>query len=124
MGSVIAKFRGCSPRSKAAMLDSIGPRRGDRMPRFRQSLMSGLLLVLLLGAWSAPSAVAQQADTPSFLPTSDVAVFYRFDRVPEGGQPHALRITYTKAGERVRLDAYRWVEAKYPYKAVIFDRPA
>lgn len=95
------------------------------MPRLGQSIVPGLLMALLPSAWPAPSAVAQQADTPLFLPTSDVTVFYQFDRVPEDGQlPHALRITYAKAGERVRLDAYRWVEAKYPYWAVIFDRPA
>jgi hypothetical protein len=94
------------------------------MPKFRHGLRSALLATSLAGASSAPSAVAQQASTPLFLPTSDVAVFYRFDRVPEGREPHAVRMIYTKAGERVRADYYRFVEAKQPFLAIIYDRPA
>jgi hypothetical protein len=35
-----------------------------------------------------------------------------------------MQVTYTLAGERVRIEYFRWVEAKYPYLALIFDHPA
>lgn len=94
------------------------------MPRFGEGLLSGLLVALLPSVWSAPSAWAQQAGTPLLHPTSDVTVLYRFDRVPEGREPHAVQITYTNAGERVRADYLRFVDAKYPFLTLIFDRPA
>ncbi len=94
------------------------------MPTFSEGLRSGLLLMSLAGALSVPGAVAQQASTPLLFPTSDVAVLYRFDRVPEGREPHAMQITYTKAGQRVRLDYYRFVEAKSPFLSIVFDRTA
>ncbi|HME26245.1 MAG TPA: hypothetical protein VKI44_33780 [Acetobacteraceae bacterium] len=56
------------------------------------------------------------------LPKSDVVVTYRFDNGPLNG-PHKLQVSYSQAGERVRLDFFRWMEAKVPYKSVIFDRP-
>jgi hypothetical protein len=31
-----------------------------------------------------------------------------------------FRVTYTEAGDRVRIDFFRWMEAKVPYKSVIF----
>jgi hypothetical protein len=36
--------------------------------------------------------------------------------------PHKLQVTYTERGERVRLDFFRWMEAKVPFQSVIFDR--
>jgi hypothetical protein len=80
----------------------------------------GLLVALLQGLWSTPSAWAQ-VDRPLSLPKADVTVTYRFDKMPYGG-PRKLRITYAKGGELVRVDAFRWVEAKYPSVSTIFDR--
>jgi hypothetical protein len=74
---------------------------------------------LLPGAWAQQA----QADRPQVIPKSDVAVIYRFDGVAKN-YPRKLQITYTKAGERVRIDYFRWFEAKYPYLTLIFDRPA
>jgi hypothetical protein len=81
----------------------------------------GLLGALLQGFWSPPSAWAQ-VDRPLSLPKADVTVTYRFDRMPYGG-PKKLRITYAKGGELVRVDSFRWSEAKYPTVSTIFDRP-
>ena len=81
----------------------------------------GLLVALLQGLWSMPSAWAQ-VDRPLSLPKADVTVTYRFDKMPYGG-PKKLRITYAKGGELVRVDSFRWSEAKYPTVSTIFDRP-
>jgi hypothetical protein len=92
------------------------------MGRQAKRMPLGLLLVALLqGLWSTPSAWAQ-VDRPLSLPKADVTVTYRFDKMPYGG-PKKLRITYTKGGELVRVDAFRWIEAKYPTASTIFDRP-
>jgi hypothetical protein len=82
----------------------------------------GLLVALLQGLWSTPSTRAQM-DGPLRLPKADVTVTYRFDNMPYGG-PKKLRITYAKGGELVRVDTFRWIEAKYPSASVIFDRRA
>lgn len=93
------------------------------MRRFGPGLLSGLLVASLLGAWSASSARAQPVDAPLFLPKSDVAVIYRLDGITAGG-PRKMQVTYTLAGQRVRIDYFRWFEAKYPYLALIYDHPA
>jgi len=87
----------------------------------------GMLPVLLLAlpphlSW-LPLAHAQQADRPLSLPRDDVAVTYRYDGAPEGS-PRQMQITYADKGERVRIEYFRWPEAKVPYLALIFDRPA
>jgi hypothetical protein len=82
---------------------------------------AGLLVALLQSLWST-SSVGAQVDRPLSLPKADVTVTYRFDNMPYGG-PRKLRITYAKGGELVRVDIFRWVEAKYPSKWNIFDRP-
>jgi hypothetical protein len=69
------------------------------------------------------SAWGQQEDHPLALPKSEVAVTYRIDKGPTDGT-HKLQITYKDAGKRVRVDYFRWVEAKVPYLTRIFDRPA
>ena len=71
----------------------------------------------------AISAWGQQADHPLSLPKGEVAVIYRLDKGPTDG-PHKLQLTYSDAGERVRADYFRWIEAKVPYLTRIFDRPA
>jgi hypothetical protein len=93
------------------------------MSGFRRRTLVGLLMASVPSLCLAPDARGQQPDRPLLLPNSDVAVIYRFDKVPLDG-PHKLQITYTQAGERVRLDLYRWEEAKFPYQSTIFDRPA
>ena len=84
-------------------------------------MSASLLGALLQSLWSTPSAWAQ-VDRPLSLPKVDVTVTYRFDKMPYGG-PNKLRVTYAKGGELVRVDAFRWVEAKYPSVSTIFDRP-
>jgi hypothetical protein len=84
-------------------------------------MSASLLVALLQGLWSTPSAWAQ-VDRPLSLPKVDVTVTYRFDKMPYGG-PKKLKVTYAKGGELVRVDAFRWVEAKYPSVSTIFDRP-
>jgi hypothetical protein len=71
------------------------------------------------------SAWGQQPDHPLPLPKSEVAVTYRIDKGPTNADaPRKLQLTYSDAGERVRVDYFRWVEAKVPYLTRIFDRPA
>jgi hypothetical protein len=72
---------------------------------------------------AATSAWGQQADHPLPLPKSEVAVIYRVDNGP-ADTPRKLQITYSDVGERVRVDYFRWVEAKVPYLTRIFDHPA
>jgi hypothetical protein len=86
-------------------------------------ILLGSLTALLPGPWSLPGARAQQPDRPPELPTKDVTVHYRLEGVVPG-YPRAIQITYGGAGAEVRLDYFRWLEAKYPYLTLIFDRPA
>jgi hypothetical protein len=72
---------------------------------------------------SAAAAWAQQPDAPVLLPKSDVAVIYRFDKVGLYDY-RKWQVTYGDGNKRVRFDYFRWVEAKYPYLTVIYDRPA
>jgi hypothetical protein len=83
----------------------------------------GRFIPLILLLCPAMTAWGQQADHPFPLPKSEVAVTYRIDKGPADA-PRKLQITYSDAGERVRLDYFRWVEAKVPYLTKIFDRPA
>ena len=83
------------------------------MSEFGQHVLYMLLVASLLSAWSMQGVVAQQADSPPLLPKSDVAVTYRFDNMPLDG-PHKLQVVYAEAGQRVRVDFFRWMEAKYP----------
>jgi hypothetical protein len=90
----------------------------------RTARVAGLLPVALMCLLSPAHVEAQSADRPVLLPTRDVAAIYQVSgSVPMDGA-QKLQITYTKAGERTRVDYFRWIEAKYPYMAVIFDRPA
>jgi hypothetical protein len=71
----------------------------------------------------APSVRGQEAGRPLLLPKDAVAITYRVDKGPADA-PRKLQLTYSDAGERVRVDYFRWVEAKVPYLTRIFDRPA
>ena len=70
-----------------------------------------------------PPAQASASDQPSRLPARDVAVIYRINGVGMEGA-HKVQITYTSRGERSRVDYFRWMEAKYPFLGIIFNRPA
>ena len=85
----------------------------------RRTFLGVLALAPMLCA--AQGAGAQQRDRPLLLPTSDVIVTYRFDNVSLN-EPHMFKVTYTEAGERVRIDSFHWMEAKVPYRSVIFVR--
>jgi hypothetical protein len=93
------------------------------MPASVQRTVPGLSVMLLLTFWPLPGVRAQQADRPPALPTSDVTVRYRLEGVSPD-YPRGMQITYAGAGAEVRIDYFRWSEAKYPYLALIFDRPA
>jgi hypothetical protein len=93
------------------------------MPICVRYLLPGLLAALLPNPWLLPAALAQKADSPLFLPTTDVAVTYRYDGEMTGGV-RMMQITYAEKGERVRINYFRWAEAKYPFLGLIFDRPA
>ena len=83
------------------------------------SLIRRPLLAICL---SAPAAAwAQQGDRPLLLPKSDVAVIYRFDHVGINDY-HKWQMTYADGGQKVRLDYFRWTEAKFPYLSTIYDR--
>jgi hypothetical protein len=85
----------------------------------------GCAITLLAALVSAsPQGWAQSTDRPLALPTRDVTVTYVVtgsDRL-EGAQK--LQVTYADGGQRTRVDYFRWPEAKSPFDAVIFDRPA
>ena len=93
------------------------------MPTCARLILLGSLTALLPGPWSLPGARAQQADRPLELPTQDVTVHYRLEGVAPG-YARGMQITYAGAGAQVRIDYFRWFEAKYAYLALIFDRPA
>lgn len=78
-------------------------------------------VVVLLGI-PASAGQAQPAQGPVMLPTRDVAVTYQIDNVPSGAA-QKLEVAYSKSGERVRIDYFRWVESKSAYQSVVFNRP-
>jgi hypothetical protein len=83
----------------------------------RRGLMTlGLSLLLPL--------IAHAQDRPHFLPSKDVAVTYRLAGGDMGNGVQKLQVTYTAGGQRERIDYFRWVEAKYPFGALIIDRAA
>lgn len=93
------------------------------MQRYGHLMRVGRLVASMSVGCPATSAWGQVADHPLPLPTSEVAVIYRIDKGPADA-PRKLQITYGDAGERVRVDYFRWIEAKVPYLTRIFDRPA
>ena len=105
--------------TNGVVLLSSGPER-IRMGLHARRILPGLLVAVLQSLWPTPNVWAQ-ADRPLPLPKVDVTVTYRFDKMPYGG-PKKLRITYAKGGELVRVDIFRWVEAKNPSRWNIFDR--
>lgn len=107
----------------AALSLRAASKRVTRMPGGGHRTRAGLLVATISILPPAASAWGQQADRPLPLPKSDVTITYRLDKVPWAGL-HKLQFTYSKAGERVRVDYFRWVEAKFPYLTRIFDRAA
>ena len=85
----------------------------------------GILQLVALAAspWLTTPTWAQQPDGPLLLPKNDVAVVYRFDRAGIDDY-HKWQMTYADGGKRVRLDYFRWMEAKYPFLTTIYDRQA
>jgi hypothetical protein len=97
--------------------------KGISMPGSGRRTLEALLAALVATLCAPPGASGQAPDQPVQLPTADVTVVYQFDKVPMNG-PHKLTVTYAEAGQRVRTDLFRWIEAKSPYRSTIFDRPA
>jgi len=69
-------------------------------------------------------ALAHAQDKPSFLPTKDVIVTYRVSGGDMGNGAQKLQVIYTAHGQRERIEYFRWAESKYPFGALIYDRPA
>jgi hypothetical protein len=69
-------------------------------------------------------ARAQAPEQPALVPSRDVTVTYRLTGGNGGQTAEKMSITYTKLGDRVRLDYYHWMESKTPYTTLVFDRPA
>ena len=67
---------------------------------------------------------AQTPEQPVLAPTRDVTVTYRLTGGNTAKVAEKMSITFTKQGERVRLDYFHWVESKTPYTSLVFDRPA
>jgi hypothetical protein len=82
----------------------------------RGPMMLGLSLLL--------PVIANAQDHPLFLPNKDVAVVYRLAGGDMGNGAQKLQVTYADGGQRERIDYFRWVEAKYPFAALILDRAA
>jgi hypothetical protein len=68
--------------------------------------------------------IAHAQDHPHFLPSKNVAVTYRLAGGDMGNGAQKLQVTYADGGQRERIDYFRWVEAKYPFAALIIDRAA
>ncbi len=68
--------------------------------------------------------VARAQDKPVFLPSKAVAVVYRVAGGDMGQGAQKVQMTYAAGGQRMRMDYFRWVEAKYPFAALIVDRAA
>jgi hypothetical protein len=83
----------------------------------RRGLMTlGLSLLL--------PVIAQAQEHPHFLPSKDVVVTYRLSGGDMGNGAQKLRVTYADGGQRERIDYFRWVEANYPFSALVIDRAA
>lgn len=80
----------------------------------RGPMMLGLSLLL--------PVIAHAQDHPQFIPNKDVAVVYRLAGGDMGNGAQKLQVTYADGGQRERIDYFRWVEAKYPFAALILDR--
>jgi hypothetical protein len=70
-----------------------------------------------------PALSARAEDGPVLAPPHDVAVVYKLTGASQQQGATKLQVTYADRG-RVRLDFFRYVEAKYPFGSLIFDPPA
>jgi hypothetical protein len=79
---------------------------------------------ILLGAASLlHGSPARAADLPVLAPTKDVVVTYKLTGAARQNGAPKMQVTYASQG-RVRLDFFRYVEAKVPVASLIFDPPA
>jgi hypothetical protein len=76
----------------------------------------------LLGVLLVPALPACADDGPVLAPTHDVVVTYQVTgaELQEGAEK--LQVTYGEQG-RVRMDYFRYAEAKYAFGSMLFDPP-
>jgi hypothetical protein len=79
-----------------------------------------------LGVWTvwlaaAIAAPASAEDRPQLLPTRDVAIIYSLPGGDMGGSAQKLQASYADSGRRIRLDFFRFSEAKVPFVTWIYD---
>ena len=79
-----------------------------------------------LGTWTVwlAAAIATPAgavDRPQLLPTRDVAIIYSLPGGDMGGGAQKLEASYADSGRRIRLDFFRFSEAKVPFVTWIYD---
>jgi hypothetical protein len=80
--------------------------------------------LLLFGAmWLLHVSPVRAEDQPVLAPTKDVVVTYHLTGSSRRNGSDKLQVTYSDHG-RVRLDFFRYVEAKLPDDSLIFDPPA
>jgi hypothetical protein len=79
---------------------------------------------MTLGLFLLLPIIAHAQEHPHFLPSKDVVVTYRLAGGDMGNGVQKLQVTYADGGQRERVDYFRWVEAKYPFSALIIDRAA
>jgi hypothetical protein len=81
-------------------------------------------IAIAAAAVSAMHASCCVADeTPLLAPSREVAVLYRLTGASVVANSQKLQVTYASEG-RVRLDYFRYPEAKYPYASLLYDPPA
>jgi hypothetical protein len=79
-----------------------------------------------LGIWTvwlavAITAPASAVDRPQLAPTRDVAIIYSLPGGDMGGAAQKLQASYADSGRRIRLDFFRFSEAKVPFVTWIYD---
>lgn len=76
-----------------------------------------------IAAWLLSALPAYAADGPVLAPTRDVAVIYKLSGSSQMQGSQKLQVTYGERG-RVRMDFFRFTEAKYPFASLLFDPPS
>jgi hypothetical protein len=87
-------------------------------------MMQPLTLGILLLAVAVSVAAARAQDKPLFAPTRDVTVQYNLTGADQQNGAEKLQVAYADGGQRVRMDYFRYPEAKNPFGSLIYDGKA